>query len=513
MDMFFTSIIESLRMCVDPWLLFLIFLAVIWGNIVGALPGIGPTMGVAIALPFTFGLTAEQAIAVLIAVNCADSYGNSIPAILLGVPGGSSTILTAIDGYALHKQGKTGLALGVQFYAAVMGQFLSNFFFFATVVPLAQLTYILLSPEMFALYFLGISAVIGITGDNIVKGLVAATFGFAITLVGRDPVSAVTRYSYFIESTRGLEVTPVVVGLLAVGELFRQMRQSFDWGVGVSGKITARFPPWKTLWGMTPKVILGAGIGSIIGAIPGLGGAQAAFISYTQAKLWSKHPELFGHGAIDGIAANEAAQNASQAGEMVPTFGLGIPGSNTMVLLFAALIMHGFYPGPMLVTQAPQLFYSAGAGLWTTTFMLALMGWPLCMVLYRVLTVDRTLILVSALGLCIIGVWTINGSTFDVFVMLFFGVIGYFMMRYGYPVAAASITVVLGRGCEAYLRRGLVIADGSWWAFLSRPWTALILCISIALLIYGTIGTIRLARKAAEIKKQRVEDHLGKISG
>jgi len=512
MDLFFTAIIESSKLCLDPILLLIILVGVIWGNIAGALPGIGPSLAVGVVLPFTFGMTSVNAIAFLVAINVACSYGNSIPAILVGVPGTTSAVLTAIDGYELHKKGKSGLALGVQFYAAILGQFLSNFFFFATVVPLAQLTYILLSPEMFALYFLGISAVIGITGDNIVKGLMAAAFGFAITMVGRDPVSAVTRYSYFIEITRGLEVTPVIIGLLAVSELFRQTRQSFNWG-GAGQKISAKFPPWKTLWGMTPKVLLGCGIGAVVGAIPGLGGAQAAFISYTQAKMWSKHPELFGHGSIEGIAANESAQNASQAGEMVPTFGLGIPGSNTMVLLFAALIMHGFYPGPMLITQAPQLFYSAGAGLWATTFMLALMGWPLCMILYKIVTLDRTAIIVGALGLCMLGVWTINGSTFDVFVMLFFGVIGYFMMRYGYPVAAASITIVLGRGFEAYLRRGLVITDGSWWAFLSRPWTALILSISIALLIYGTIGTIRLARKAAEIKKQRVADHLTKISG
>jgi putative tricarboxylic transport membrane protein len=185
-DIYFTSIIESTKLLADPMLMFYVFLAFLWGNIGGALPGIGPTMGVAMALPFTFGLTPEQAIAVLITVNCADSYGNSIPSILLGVPGGSSAVLTAIDGFALHKKGKSGLALGVQFYAAFLGQFISVFFFFAMVVPLAQLTYILLNPEMFAIYCLGVSAVISITGDNIVKGMAAAAFGFILSMIGRD---------------------------------------------------------------------------------------------------------------------------------------------------------------------------------------------------------------------------------------------------------------------------------------------------------------------------------------
>jgi putative tricarboxylic transport membrane protein len=510
MDFYFTAITESLKMCWDPMLLFLIFLSVMWGNIGGALPGVGPSLTLAVLLPFTWPMSATQAVACLIAANCACSYGNSIPAILIGVPGTASAVLTAVDGYALHKQGKSGLALGVQFYAAVMGQFISTFFFFAMVVPLAQLTYILLSPEMFALYFLGISAVVSITGDNILKGLAAAAFGLAISLVGRDPVSAVTRYALFPEMTRALDITPVIIGLLAVSELFRQTRQSFNWG-GTTEKITAKFPSWKALWSMTPKVLLGAGIGSIAGSIPGLGGNTAAFVSYTQAKLWSKHPELFGHGSIEGVAANEAAQNAAQTGEMVPTFGLGIPGSGTMVLLFAAILTHGFYPGPQLVSQNPELLYAGGAGLFVTTFYLALIGWPLCMMLYKIVTLDRTVIIIGALALCILGVWTINNSSFDVLVMLALGVVGYFMMRYGYSVAAAAITAVLGRGFEAYFRRGLMLTNSSFLEFVSRPWTAVILLLCVALLIYGTIGTIRLARKAAEVKAQAIADHLGKV--
>ena len=507
MDLFLTSISESLKTCWDPMILFLIFLSVIWGNIGGALPGVGPTLTVALALPFTFAMKPIQAIAVLMAANCACSYGNSIPAILIGVPGTSSAVLTAIDGFELHKKGKGGLALGVQYYAAVMGQFISIFFFFAMVVPLAQLTYILLNPEMFAIYCLGVSAVISITGDNIVKGLAAAGMGFVVSMIGRDPVNAVPRLVYFVEMNNGIEITAVIMGLLAVSELFRQMRQSFNYG-GEAGRFSAKFPPWKALWELTPQVLLGTCIGMIVGAIPGIGGSTAAFIAYSQAKVLSKHPEEFGHGSIEGIAANEAAQNASQAGEMVPTFGMGIPGSGTMVLLFAALSMHGFIPGPQLIEQAPEMLYAGGAALIATTIMLAIIGWPLCMVLYKVVTLDRTSILVGAMGLCMLGTWTINRSMLDVYTLLFFGVVGYFMMRYGYPVAAFAITVILGRGFEGNLRRGLALTDNSYWAFLTRPWTAVILAIAVALLAYGTWGTIRLARKAAEIKRQSLADHI-----
>jgi putative tricarboxylic transport membrane protein len=507
MDLFFTSIVEGIKMCGDPLLMLLILVGVIWGVIVGALPAIGPTMGVAIALPFTFGLPATYSIPFLVAINVADSYGNSIPAVLIGVPGGGSTVLTAIDGYALHKQGKSGLALAVQYYGAITGQFFSNFFFLAMVVPLSRLTYIFLAPEMFALYTLGIVTLVSISSDNILKGLAAAAFGFTLSMVGRDPVTAVYRFAYIDELGGGLEIMPVLIGILAVSEIFRQFRQSYDWRELVT-KFEQKFPPLRELRKVTPHVLAGTVIGMCVGSIPGLGGTSAAFISYNQAKLWSKHPELFGHGSIEGVAANEAAQNASQAGEMVPTFGLGIPGSGTMVFLLAAMLMNGFVPGPMLIEQSPQLLYAAwGPGLLAPTIMLAILGWPMCRMLLKVVTLDRTMVLTSALILCMIGVYTLNRSALDVFFMALFGIVGYFMWRYGYPVVCASLPLALGNGLEGNLRRGLVLCDGSWGIFLSRPWVAAILSLAFALLIYGTIGTIRLARRNAAVRRQALAVH------
>jgi putative tricarboxylic transport membrane protein len=454
-------------------------------------------------------MSATYAIGFLVAINVACSYGNSIPAILIGVPGTPSAVLTAIDGYELHKQGKSGLALGVQYYGAIAGQFVSNFFYLAMVVPLAQLAYVFLTPEMFALYFLGMVSVIAITGDNIVKGLASAAAGLAVCLVGHDPISAVQRFDFYVEMRQGLETVPVIMGTVAVGEIFRQFRQSFTWGE-IATKFEAKFPPLRELWKVTPQVITGTCIGTIVGAIPGLGGVQAAFISYNQSKLWSKHPEEYGHGSIEGVACNEAAQNASQAGEMVPTFGLGIPGSGTMVYLFAALLMNGFMPGPLLIKKAPELLYASwGPGLLAPTIMLAITGWPMCRLLLKVVTLDRQLILSGALALCMVGVFSLNSSVFDVFVMLFFGGVGYFLWRYGYSPAAFAIMMVLGPGIERNLRAGLMLTE-SWGAFLTRPWTAVILGISIVLLMYGTYGTIKLARRQAAIRRQAVAAHQAK---
>jgi putative tricarboxylic transport membrane protein len=506
MDLFFTSIIESIKLLGDPLLMLLVLGGVLWGCVGGALPGIGPSLSVAVILPFTFGMDPVYAVALLVAVNVAVSYGNSIPAILLGVPGTTSAVLTAMDGFALHKKGQSGLALGVQYYAAVFGSFWSFFFYLAMVVPLAQLTYVFLAPEMFALYFLGCTAVISITSDNILKGLASAALGLTVSMVGLDPVSAVQRFAYHPELRVSIERLAVVMGCLAVGELLRQMRQSFSWGALVE-EFVAKFPAKKHFWRATPRVFAGTVIGMFIGAIPGIGGSTAAFVSYQQSKLWSRKPEEYGHGSIEGIAANEAAQNSAQAGEMVPTFGLGIPGSGTMVLLFAALMMHGFIPGPHMIKQAPQLLYASGFGVLAATLFLAVLGWPIAKTLLKVVTLDRSLILMGALALCMLGIFTINRSIFDVFIMLVFGIAGYFMWRYGYSPAGFSIAMILGPGLEGNLRRGLLLFDSSWWVFLTRPWVMVILGISFGLLFYGTLSTIRLSRVSKAFRRQALAEH------
>jgi len=503
MDLFVSGVVESFKLCTDPLLMLLLLGGCIWGAIVGALPGVGATLGIGILLPFTFKMSPVYAIALFMSINVANSFGNSIPAILMGVPGSASAVLTAIDGYALHKQGKSGLALGVTYFASVFGQFISVFFFLAMVVPLSGLAYVFLAPEMAALYFFGMCAIISITGDNILKGLAAGAFGFAVSLIGRDPVGAVTRFAYHPELRNGIDPIPVTMGLLAMSELFRSMRQSFRWEELV-GSFSAKFPSVKDLWRAMPRIFIGTGIGSVLGAIPGLTGTTSAVISYQQSKLWSKHPEEYGKGSIEGVAANESAQNAAQAGEMVPTFGLGIPASTPSVMILAAVLMHGFIPGPQMIRHTPQLLYAASGGMLASTFILALIGWPMSIYTLKLMTLNRQLILVGCVALTLVGVYTLNNSTFNVFLLVLFGAVGYYMRRYGYSVAGATIAVILGPGLESYLRRGLLLLDGDWWAFMSRPWTGLIFALSFGFLIYGAFGTIRLARRAATIRRQAV---------
>ena len=459
----------------------------------------------------SFGLLPIYAVAFLVAINVGASFGNSIPAILVGLPGTPSAVLTAIDGYALHRQGKTGLAMGVTFFASVVGQFISIFLFLLMVVPLSGLTYVFLSPEMFALYFLGITAIISITSENILKALISAAFGLLIAMVGRDPLTAVSRYDFGIAELRGgIDTAAAVIGLLAVSELFRSMRQNFRWDA-LTTKFEAKFPPLGALWRVAPAVGIGTLIGSVIGAVPGVSGTASAVISYQQSKFWSRHPEEYGRGSVEGIAANESAQNASQAGEMVPTFGLGIPSGGAMVILLGALLIHGFVPGPMMIREAPELLHACVAGLLGATVALALIGWPIGKALVYLVRLDRTFVLVGALGLTMVGTYTINRSVLEVLLMLGFGVVGYFMLRYGYSVAGASLAAVLGAGMEHNLRSGLLLEDSSIVTFVSRPWTAAILLLAFGFLAFGTRSSIQSARRAAAARREATRGGRAKV--
>jgi putative tricarboxylic transport membrane protein len=508
MDLFFTALANAAYLATDPWMIGFVFFGVLWGCAFGALPGLNSVVAIGVMVPFTFTMGPVHAVAFLISISVGNAFGNSIPAILIGVPGTGSAIITALEGYALHRKGQSGLALGVTYFASVTGQGLATLLFLFLVIPLGGLAYVFIAPEQFALFLLGSTALIMLSGSNIWKGMAAAALGLTLAMVGRDPLSAVSRFTFGVPELRaGLQPIPVVLGFLAVSEIYRSMRQAFTWDK-LSADFSPKFPPLSVFRRVTPPVLVGTAMGSVIGAIPGVAGSVSAIASYQQSKIWSRHPEEYGHGSVDGIAANEAAQNADQAGELIPTFGLGIPASGAMVVLLGALLTHGFVPGPLMIKEAPQLLYAAVAGLLLATAMLGLVGWWIARGLLKVVTFDRSLLLSGALFTCMIGVFSVNNTIFDVWIMLFFGVIGYFMLRYGFPTAGASIAFILGTGLEINLRSGLMLKQGDVLAFVSRPYTAIILCFSLVLLVFAIRSTIKLGRKEKLAREMALRRHL-----
>ena len=495
---FLQPMIGGLALMGDPFLWLAVAAGTLFGVIAGAMPGIGTTLAFGLVLPFTFVMSPVIGVAFLLSISVGVGYGNSIPAILMGIPGNPAAILTVIDGHTLHKRGESGLALGVSFVAALGGQLVSILMFILLVVPLMGLAYHFSFPEIFSLYCLGFVALISLAGDNMVKGLMAAAFGISVGLVGLDPINMVTRLDMGLREMRsGLEEVAVVIGLLALSELFRSSRQSFQWKDRTGDIAGGRFPSFSRIRPAIPAMAGGTVVGTFVGAIPGAGATPAAMISYQVAQMMSKHPEEFGKGSIEGIGANEAAQNASNSGELIPTLGLGIPVTGSMVLLLAALSVQGFVPGPLMVTNAPELLYAAIAGLLASTLLLLATGWSMARLMLRAVQLDRQIVIVLAIAMTVIGIYSINTRVFDVAVALGFGVIGYFMLRYGYPTAAAALGVFLGKEFERSLRIGLNMNNNSFVDFITRPITLTIILVALGLLVWGIVKRAQMHRRIA----------------
>ena len=495
---FLQPMIGGLALMGDPFLWLAVAAGTVFGVIAGAMPGIGTTLAFGLVLPFTFVMSPVIGVAFLLSISVGVGYGNSIPAILMGIPGNPAAILTVIDGHTLHKRGESGLALGVSFVAALGGQLVSILMFVLLVVPLMGLAYHFSFPEIFGLYCLGFVALISLAGDNMVKGLMAAAFGISVGLVGLDPINMVNRLDMgFREVRSGFEEVAVVIGLLALSELFRSSRQSFQWKDRTDDTAGGRFPAFSRIRPAIPAMVGGTVVGTFVGAIPGAGATPAAMISYQVAQMMSKHPEEFGKGSIEGIGANEAAQNASNSGELIPTLGLGIPVTGSMVLLLAALSVQGFVPGPLMVSNAPELLYAAIAGLLASTLLLLATGWGMARLMLRAVQLDRQIVIVLAIAMTVIGIYSINTRVFDVAVALGFGVIGYFMLRYGYPTAAAALGVFLGKEFERSLRIGLNMNNNSFVDFITRPITLTIILVALGLLVWGIVKRAQMHRRIA----------------
>jgi putative tricarboxylic transport membrane protein len=505
MNGFLAPLTGAAEIFTDPLVILLVAVGTIFGVMAGSTPGLGSTLAFGLVLPFTFAMGAVPAVAFLLSISVGIGFGNSLPAILVGVPGTPAAVLTVIDGHQLHKRGESGLALGIAYLSALLGQGVSALFFVAAVIPLAALAYQFLQPEMFSLYVFGIVAIVSLTGKNIVKGFMAAALGLLVGTVGVDPVNFVPRFTFgSFELREGLNPPAVIIGLLAVSELIRQSRQAFQWNRTTG--FNAKFPSFKQIRPALPGMAIGTVVGTVVGTIPGAGGTPSALISYQQAQLLSKHPEKFGHGSVEGLAANEAAQNADKSGELIPTLGLGVPGSSSMVLLLAALTMNGFIPGPNLVRDAPELLSATVVGLLGSSVVMLVCGWWISKVMLKALTINRSMVVVFALAVIVLGVYSLNYKVLDVVVCLAFGAVGYAMLRYGYSTGAAALAVVLASGLESNLRRGLGLFDNSVWAFVSRPITAVILAAAMAFFVIGLRRTIRSGREERESKDAGPQD-------
>ncbi len=462
-------VIQGLMLVLDPFNIALIFGGVVIGVIVGALPGLSSPMAVALLLPFTITLDPVPAICMMAALYCAGTFGGSITAILINAPGAPPAAATAIDGYPMAKRGEAGRALGMAAVSSVLGGIFSLVIFLFAAPMLAQVALKFRPPEYFALTVFALSMLASISGKSSLRNLIAGAFGVLLGTAGIHLTTGVERFTFgFYEMTEGISFIPVLIGLFALGELLGQSQSlnvAYERITSIVIKLPSREDFRKVRW----TILRSSGIGTFIGILPAEGATVAAIMGYNEAKRWSKNKEEFGHGALEGIAGPEAANNAATGGAMVPTLALGIPGSGTTAIILAALIMHGFRPGPYLMQETPHFIYAIFGAMLLANFMFLGIGLGGAKLFARITLIPRQLLWPAVFVLSMVGAYSFASSIFDIWIMLLSGMVGFLMKRHGFGPAPLVMGLILGKLVEESLSQSMIMFDNNWFRFFESP--------------------------------------------
>ena len=468
-----------------------IFAGVAVGQVVGAIPGLTILMALAIAIPLTYSLDTLTAIAFLISVNKGGTVGGAIPSILLNTPGTPESAATALDGYPMAKKGKPMKAMKYALYYSVFGDLSSDIVLITVAAPLALIALQLGPVEILALMILAFTVISGLVGDSMVKGLIAAALGFLVASVGIDPTQGTPRFTFgMLDLYDGLPLSALTIGLLAVGEIFAQIAGATkNASTNTPIQINSDNPEdnrvtLKEFLANKGVAIRAFILGTVIGAIPGLGSATAGFLSYSVTKQAAKDPEAFGTGDPRGIAAAETANSAVVGANLIPLLTLGIPGNISAALLVSAFIIHGIQPGPLLFEQQGQLVYGLFGAMLIANFANLFVGQIGMRFWAFAVSAPNSIIFPSALLLCMTGSYITSGGFFGVFVMLIAAVVGYLMRAFGYSIVAFVIGYVLTPQLERSLSHALLITDGELMAFLQHPIAIILVILAIVSVFY-----------------------------
>jgi putative tricarboxylic transport membrane protein len=467
----------------------------VWGMVGGALPGISASITMALILPFTYGMDPMIAIALLASTYIGAEYGGSIPAILIRTPGTNSAAATVVDGYEMKRQGKAGEALGISLWSGVVGSLFGLALLVMLTEPLSRLALAFTPMSYFGLGVLGLSFIASLSSGSLLKGLAAALVGMMIGTVGADPLAAVGRFTFALpELLAGIKPILIMVGLFAVSELLSQSGGPTLAGAAKEA-VRVRLPSLPMMRRLFKPQMIGSGVGTFEGLMPGGGGSIAAFLSYSEARRWSKRPEEFGKGSPEGIAAPEAANNTVASTSLIPLLSFGIPGSNSAAVLLGGLLLHGLIPGPRLFQQNGDVVLGLYTGSLVATLAQIVVGvaiLPLCMWLVNR---PRPYLAAFVFALVVSGVYTINSSTFDIGLVLAVGLVGYLMRIASYPVLPAVLGVVMGPLVESNYRRSLSLSDGDPSILLEDKIAIGLLAASAIFIVASLVRELRDARK------------------
>ena len=472
------------------------FAGVAWGILGGALPGISPSITMALLLPFTYGMDPAVAIVMLAATYVGAEYGGSIPAILIRTPGTNAAAATVIDGYMMKQQGKAGEALGISLYSGFVGGLAGLAVLVLLTERLSSVALAFTPPAYFALGILGLSVIASLSRESLVKGLMAGVLGLMISTIGTDPVTGMSRFTFDSpELLSGVAPIIVMVGLYAISELLVQTGEP-GWQAATRESARIRFPGvamWKRI--ALPQFI-GSVIGTLEGMMPGGGGTVSSFLAYNEAQRWSRHKEEFGHGSPEGVAAPEAANNTVACTALVPMLSLGIPSSNSAAVLLGGFLMHGLIPGPMLFVQHEDVVTNLYWGLLAANIAMVIVGYLIMGPCIWLVSRPKPYLMAFIFALVVSGVFALETSLFHVGLALAFGLLGYVMKALKVPVLPMVLGVVLGFMVESNYRRALVLSDGSHTTFVQDP-------VSVTLLTLAAVFVIgSLVRHARDVRKR-----------
>jgi putative tricarboxylic transport membrane protein len=465
------------------------------GTLIGVLPGIGPAATIALLLPITFKLTSIQATIMLAGIYYGSMYGGSTTSILVNIPGEVGSVVTCLDGHEMAKKGRAGPALGISAIGSFIGGTFSILGLMLLAVPLSAAAIKFGPPEYFALMCLGMTLVIYLAQKSFLNGLIMAGLGMIFGTVGMDIFTTEVRFALGItEIMEGIDLVPLLMGLFGISEVMINMEREVGHEIIRSARFRDLFPNLQDWVNSRLAILRGTLIGFFLGVIPGGGVILASFTSYAVEKKFSAHPEKFGTGIIEGVASPETANNAAATGAFVPLFVLGIPANVVAAMLLSVFLIHGLQPGPMLIKQHPDLFWGTVMSMYIGNVMCLIFNFPMIGLWVQLLRVPYKLLYPLIILFCTIGAYSINFSIFDIFLAIFFGILGYFLRKGDFELAPLVLAFILSRLMEQALRQSLTMSDGSFWIFFSRPIAAIAMIIAAASLVSAAIPGLRRTR-------------------
>ncbi|MFM1806113.1 MAG: hypothetical protein RL212_372, partial [Pseudomonadota bacterium] len=467
------------------------FIGVLLGTMIGVLPGLGPIATIAMLLPATYALPPIAALIMLAGIYYGAQYGGSTTAILVNIPGESSSVVTAIDGYQMARRGRAGVALFTAGFGSFFAGCVATLVLAAFAAPLAEVAFKFGPAEYFSLMVLGLIGAVVLASGSLIKAIGMIVLGLLLGLIGTDVNSGAARYSFDIpELTDGIGFVAIAMGVFGFAEIMNNLEQKEKRETFLD-KVTSLWPSKEDFKRMMPSILRGTGIGSILGVLPGGGAPLAAFAAYSLEKKTSKHSAEFGKGAIEGVAGPESANNAASQTSFIPLLTLGIPPNAVMALMVGAMTIHNIQPGPQVMTSNPALFWGLIASMWIGNLMLIILNLPLIGVWVKMLTIPYRHLYPAILVFCCIGVYTVNNTNFDIFMTAIFGIAGYLFYKLGCEAPPLLLGFVLGPMMEENFRRALLLARGDFTVFFTRPLSLGLLIAAAALVVIVALPAVK----------------------